>query len=99
MSDLVAPVSSREWTYSPAISRYIQNGDSTAISGPLKAYVVWIATEKHLCNGLPLYSMCRLAGRLFTTSCQFWVGTVVGVQVHKFFFAQETTDGDLLGEV
>ena len=68
MSDLAAPVSSRAWTCSPAISSYIQNGDSTAISGPLKPYVVWLDTEKHLCNGLPLCSMRRLAGRLFTTS-------------------------------
>ena len=33
-------------------------------------------------NGLPLCSMRRLAGRLFTTYRQFFVGTVVGVQVH-----------------
>ena len=48
MSDLAAPVSSRAWTCSPAISSYIQNGDSTAISGPLKPYVVWLDTGKHL---------------------------------------------------
>ena len=82
MSDLAAQVSSRAWTCSPAISSYIQNGDSTAISGPLKPYVVWPDTEKHLRNGLPLCSMRRLAGRLFTTSRQFFVGAVVGVQVH-----------------
>ena len=36
MSDLAAPVSSREWTCSPAISSYIQNVDSTIMSiGPL----------------------------------------------------------------
>ena len=45
-------------------------------------YVVWLDTEKHLCNGLPICSMRRLAGRLFTTSCQFFIGAVVGVQVH-----------------
>ena len=79
MSDLAAPVSSRTWTCSPAISSYIQNGDSTAISGPLKPYVVWLDTQKHSRNGLPLCSMRRLAGRLFTTSRQFFVGAVVGV--------------------
>ena len=83
MSDLAAPVSSREWTYSPAISSYTQNGDSTAISGPLKPYIVWLDTEKHLRIGLPLFSMRRLAGRLFTTLRQFFVGAVVGVQVHR----------------
>ena len=82
MSDLAAPVSSRAWTWSPAISSCIQNGDSTA-SGPLKPYVVWLDTEKHFCNGLPLCSMRRLAGRLFTTSRQFFVGALVGVQVHR----------------
>ena len=35
MSDLAAPVSSRVWTCYPAISSYIQNGDSTATIGPL----------------------------------------------------------------
>ena len=60
MSDLAAPVSSRAWTCSPEISSYIQNGDSTAISGPLKPYVVWLDTEKHLRNG-PHCSMRRLA--------------------------------------
>ena len=74
MSDLAAPVSSRAWTCSPAISSYIQNGDSTAINGLLKPYIVWLDTEKHLRNGLPLCSMRGLAGRLFTTSCQFYVG-------------------------
>ena len=44
MSDLAAPVPSRAWTCSPEISSYIQNGDSTAISGPLKPYVVWLDT-------------------------------------------------------
>ena len=82
MSDLAALVSSREWTCSPAISSYIQNGDSTATIGPLKPYVGWLDTEKHLRNGLPLCSMRRLAGRLFTTSRQFFVCAVVGVQVH-----------------
>ena len=82
MSDLAAPVSSRAWTCSPAISSYIQNDDSTAISGPMKPYVVWLDTEKHLRNGLPLCSIRRLAGRLFTTSHQFFVGAVVGGQVH-----------------
>ena len=62
---------------------YIQNGDSTAISGSLKPYVVWLDTEKHLRNGLPLCSMRRLAGQMFTTSCQFLVGAVIGVQVHR----------------
>ena len=33
--------------------------------------------------GLPICSMRRLAGRLFTTSCQFFIGPVVGVQVHR----------------
>ena len=83
MSDLAAQVSSRAWTCSPAISSYVQNGDSTAISGPLKPYVVWLDIEQHLRNGLPLCSMRRLAGRLFTTSHQFFVGAVVGVQVHR----------------
>ena len=78
MSDLAAPVSNRAWTCSPAISSYIQHSDSTAISGPLKHYVVWIDTEKHLRNGLPLCSMRRLA-----TSCQFFVRAVIGVQVHR----------------
>ena len=68
MSDLAAAMSSRAWTCSPAISSYIQNGDSTAISDPLKPYVVWLDTGKHLRNALPLCSMRRLAGRLFTTS-------------------------------
>ena len=83
MSDLAAPVSSREWTCFPAISSYIQNGDSTATIGPLKPYVEGLDTEKHLRNGLPLCSMRRLAGRLFMTSRQFFVGAVVGVQVHR----------------
>ena len=83
LSDMAAPVSSRAWTCSPAISSHIQNCDSTAISGPLKPYVVWLDTEKHLRNGLPLRSMRRLAGRMFTTSCQFFVGTVIRVQVHR----------------
>ena len=52
MSDLAAPVSSRAWTCSPAISSYIQNGDSTATSGPLKPYVVWLDTET--------YGVCEL---------------------------------------
>ena len=59
MSDLAAPVSCRVWTCSLEISSYIQNGDSTAISGPLKPYPVWLDTEKHLRNGLPLSSVCR----------------------------------------
>ena len=80
--DIYIYISSRAWTCSPAISSYIQNGDSTAISGPLKPYVVWLDTEKQLRNGLPLCSMRRLAGRLCTTSRQFFVGAVVGVQVH-----------------
>ena len=54
-----------------------------AISGPLKPYVVWLDTEKHSRIGLPLYSMRRLAGRLFTTSRQFVVGAGVGAQVHR----------------
>ena len=53
MSDLAAPISNRVWTCSPAISSYIQNDDSTAISGFLKPFVVWHDTEKHLHNGLP----------------------------------------------
>ena len=57
MSDMAAQVSSRAWTCSPAISSYIQNGNSTAISGPLKPYVVWLEKKKHLCNGPPLCSM------------------------------------------
>ena len=77
------PVSSRVWTCSPAIFSYIQNGDSTAISGPLKPYVVWLDTEKHSRNGLPLCSMCRFSGRLFRKSRQFFVGAVVGVQAHR----------------
>ena len=83
MSDLAAPVSSRAWTCSPAISSYIQNSDSTTNSDPLKPYIVWLDTEKHLRNGLPLCSMRRLAGRLCTTSRQFFVGAVVGVQVYR----------------
>ena len=83
MSYLAAPVSSRVWTCSPAISSYLQNDGSTAISGPLKTYVVWLDTEKHLRNDLPLCSMRRLAGRQYTTSRQVFVGAVVGVQVHR----------------
>ena len=54
-----------------------------ATIGPLKPYVVWLDTGKHLRNALPLCSMRRLAGRLFTASCQFFVGAVGGVQAHR----------------
>ena len=83
MSDLAAPVSSKAWNCSLAISSYIQNGDSTAISGPLKPYVVWLDTEKHLRNSLPICSMCRLSGRMFTTSYQFFLTAVIEVQTHR----------------
>ena len=49
----------------------------------LVALKAWLDTEKHSRNGLALCSMCRLAGWLFTTSRQFFVGAVVGVQVHR----------------
>ena len=45
MSDLAAQVSSRAWTYSPEISSYIQNGDSTAISDTLKPGLI----QRYIC--------------------------------------------------
>ena len=69
--------------YGPALQQFLAIYNSTAISGPLKPYVVWLDTEKHLRNGLPLCSMCRFSGRLFRKSRQFFVGAVVGVQVHR----------------
>ena len=45
MSDLASQVSSRAWTCSPAISSYIQNGDSTAISGLLKPGLI----QRNIC--------------------------------------------------
>ena len=72
--------------HGPALQQYLaiyKMVTSTAISGPLKPYVVWVDTNKHLRNGLPLCSMRRLAGRLFPTSRQFFVGAVVGVQAHR----------------
>ena len=48
MSDLAAQVSSRAWTCSPAIASYMQNCDSTAISGPLKPYVVWLDRDREV---------------------------------------------------
>ena len=77
MSDLAAQVSSRQWTCSSAISSYIKNGDSTAPSGPLKPGLI----QRNICVMAYPIAACRLAVQLFMTYRQFFVGSVVGVQV------------------
>ena len=80
MSDLAAPVSSRPWTCFSAISSYIQNGDSTAISSPCSLTF----------SGLIQRNICEMAYP--SAACADWLigcsrhpvnSLLVGVQVHR----------------